>query len=570
MTIRAALARVAPTLVLAAAATIGGAGSAGAGGAASLPPAAHAAPPAALAVTPNSGLVDYQAVSLGGVGGADSYLICPTSLAANPDHCAFLADPDPGGASVSVKIPARIVAFLPDETVSFVDCRTTSCTVLAVSYPMDALGPVVLASAVLAFNPAGALRAPPVLTATPSTNLVDGQSVAVSVTPAADPSEFGGTVVIQCTRPMVTFDDLLMAESDCSFDTMTDLTGPAGGTATGSTPVRAFIQTPTGPVDCRAATATCVLFTYDQVFQTSNVPLAFDENGAVQPAFLSRPPVGPFDPDNPPVSTTYDLVGFTPNDPFTVNFCNAAGTCLSSVVTSGNLDANGRATFTLTDPFPDDAPDGFCSDWCSMQATDAHGLTALGGDQFSIFVPLPEGPFHSKQHPVTVTPNKDLHVGDTVTVTASGFVPGTSVSIVECNSTAVSAGAAACDLGTSSFLNGADLTVDAQGNVTSTYVIKRHITTPKDGALDCATSNIDPDAYAAGIAADPSRAPTTAPGYFSCIIVVADISNYQESGGALFSFTGAKFRRLPWEIDPRPVAFAAPATPVSAQPTFTG
>lgn len=573
MTIRNGLMRVLPAVVLAAATMVGGAGSAGARGVISQRASAPAVSPGALTVTPNAGLVDNQTITIGTVGGADTYVICPTSLAADPDQCTYLNTQTAGMSSATVKIPARIVVRQTDGTVAFVDCRTTSCTVEAVSYPMDAGGPVVLASAVVTFNPAGALRTPPLLTATPHTNLVDGQQVNVSVTPAGDPDTLDGTVVLQCTAPISSLTDLIGASSSCSFDTMANLTGPTGGTAVGTVALRAFISTPTGPVDCRATTSTCVLFTYDQVFQTSNVPLTFDATGPVEPAFLTRPLVGPFDPNNPPITTTFDLVGFTPGEPFTIHWCNADGACLPGVIISGTLDANGIATFGLDNPFPDDAPDGFCSQWCSMQATDAHGLTALGGGQYWIFPPEPNpGSFHSKRLPVQVTPNKGLHDGDTVTVTASGFAPGASVAIIECNSSAVADGIDACDVNTSTLLKGTDVIADAQGNVTATYAITQHISTPKDGPLDCATSNVDPDAYNAGIAADPSRASITAPGYFTCMIVVADTSDYQQSGGTPFAFEGAKFRRLPWQVDP-PVTVplhAAPATPISAQPTFTG
>lgn len=147
-----------------------------------------------------------------------------------------------------------------------------------------------------------------------------------------------------------------------------------------------------------------------------------------------------------------------------------------------------------------------CARVRALTATDAHGLTATSNDGLIVVPPLPEpGPFHSKQLPVHVTPNKGLHDGDTVTVTASGFMSGASVAIIECNGSAVISGSEACDLNTSTFLNGRSLTADALGNVTTTYAITQHITTPKDGPLDCATSNVDPDAYNAGVAEDPSR-----------------------------------------------------------------
>lgn len=572
MTIRTGFMRVLPALALATATLIGGAGPAGAQSAASQRSLAPAAPPAALSVTPNTGLVDNQPVTLGAISGADTYLLCPTTLAASPQRCAYLADSNPGGSSVTANIPARIVVNHDDGTFSFTDCRTTSCTVEAVSYDMSGdNGPVVLAASTVAFNPAGALRTPPVLTATPHAGLVDDQNVDVTVNPATASDALDGTIVLQCITPMTTLDDLQMIFTNCSFDTVTELSGPAGGTATGKIKVRAFVNTPTGPVDCRATTATCVLFTYDQVFQMSNVSLAFDENGPLKPAFLARPKA---DPSDYSADTTYDLVGFTPSDPFTVSWCNPQGVCLSPVVTSGTLDVKGMATFTIAGKvLYSDAPQGdtICLEGCALTATDAHGLTATSNDQVETWSSVEPGPFHSKQLPVQVTPHKGLHDGDTVTVTGSGFTPGSSVAIIECNGSAATIGLEACDINTSTFLGGTEITADAQGNATATYAIKQHISTPDDGPLDCATSNVDPDAYLAGVAADPSRGPITAPGYFSCMIVMADISDYEFSGGSPISFAGATFRRLPWQTDqPEASPQAVPAKAVFAQPTFTG
>ncbi len=565
MAIRTRFTRVLPALVMAAATMIGGAGPAGAG---SQKATSHAAPPAALSVTPSTGLVDNQTVTIGTVSTADTYVICPTARASNPDSCEYLNVETASMSTATVKIPARIVVSANDGTFSFVDCRTTSCTIEAITYPMDAEEPLVIASKVLAFNPASALRTPPTLTATPQTGLVDGQRVNVTVNPATEPDALDGTIVLQCIAPINTLDDLALIYSKCSFENLSDISGPAGGTAVGTVAVSAYIATPTGPVDCRATTSTCVLVTFDQVFQSSNVPLTFDENGPVRPAFLRRPIAVP---SAQPSTLTYDLVGFTPGDPFTVRWCNPEGTCLPPVIASGTLDANGMASFTVDEygGFPDTSEgDTTCEQECALTATDAHGLTATSRDQVISVAPMePGGPFHSKRLPVQVTPNKGLHDGDTVTVTASGFEPGATVAIIECNGSAVNVGIEACDIDTSTFINGPDITADAQGNVTATYAITRNINTPQDGPLDCATGNVDPDAYLAGIAADPSRANLTDAGYFSCTVVVADVEDYTQSGGSPIAFEGAIFRRLPWEIEP---VAAAPAKPIAAQPKFTG
>ena len=169
--------------------------------------------------------------------------------------------------------------------------------------------------------------------------------------------------------------------------------------------------------------------------------------------------------------------------------------------------------------------------------------------------PVPPGPFHSRQLPVHVTPNKGLHDGDTVTVTASGFAARRDGLRRRVRRKRRQGRRRRMCLNTSSFLNGTDLTADAHGNVTATYAIKRHITTPKNGPLDCATSNVDPDAYDAGSPpirlgrASPHRATSAASSWWPTS------TTHQQSGGTPFSFEGAKFRRLPWQVDasrPRP------------------
>ena len=366
-----------------------------------------------------------------------------------------------------------------------------------------------------------------------------------------------------------------------------------------------YIDTPTGPVDCRATGTTCTMVTVDPGGQVGNAPPRFSADSPAKPTLLQRP-FGPMGPPDPPPTSTYDLLGFTPNDPFTVQWCNDAGQCLPAAVASGTFDAHGVASFT-GDDFPEDpTSDAICATWCSLTATDAHGLTATGGSQIAVVPPVLGGPFHSERLPVSVSPHTELSDGDTVTVTASGFEPGANLVIVECTDDAVTDGIDACDVSTSSFLNGQNLAADAQGRVTATYHIRRRISTTNHGDVDCAEGNVDPDAFDEALAEDPSRAVDQLPGYFTCMVVVADIADYNQSGADLIAFVGASCKPLPWTrapttptptqpptststttpppppspsptttaptptaTAPKP-ATAKPAIPVAAQPTFTG
>lgn len=573
----------AATAVLVLVSVTAGAAPAGSIGTVDVTRAAPSATPAVLEVTPSVGLIDDQLVTITVPTAAvtsdeeyAAYLLCPAASTSLGD-CAYLAFPDLGQTEVTVAVPARILTGDGESSVTVTDCRTTACELRAVIGGVVTTAPSgevdderTLAAAPVAFDPAASLRTPPSIAASPTTGLVDGQQIDVTVTPAADPTDPSdqGAITMVCTTPITSIAELNKVFSECDFATppIFEPIDVAGGSGFR---VGAYIETIHGPVDCRAAGARCTIVAVDAVGQTDNVTLSFDPDAPAEPAVLLRPD-GQFDGSEPML---FDVVGFTPGDPFTVRWCNEEGDCLEGVVASGTLDAQGVGSFSFSsDPFPD-IPDGdtTCSSMCYLTVSDAHGLTATGPYGFGIGVPIPNEPFHSVRHPVTVTPHKGLRDGDTVTVTASGFRPGAEIAIVECTGKALAEGAAACDLDTSSVMRGQTISADANGNVSATYEIERYLQTD-EGSFDCRDGNVNPDAYTQGIAADPTRNSTLdGGGYFSCIVAVADLTDYSESGGTPIAFEGAQFKKLPWEHDaPAPTSKAPAATPVKAQPVFTG
>ena len=85
--------------------------------------------------------------------------------------------------------------------------------------------------------------------------------------------------------------------------------------------------------------------------------------------------------------------------------------------------------------------------------------------------------------PVSAEPATGLVDGQRVAVTGSGFVPGEAVGIVQCaDALADQPGDAVdtCDIG---LYIGATATSD--GLVTGSYVVRRHLTTPRTGTVDC-------------------------------------------------------------------------------------
>lgn len=128
----------------------------------------------------------------------------------------------------------------------------------------------------------------------------------------------------------------------------------------------------------------------------------------------------------------------------------------------------------------------------------------------------PLGPRDGKdsiQLPLTAEPSTGLRDGDTITVTAEGFQPGESVGIVQCareaggDSPEQRAGVEACNIGSYTPAN-----ADENGVATGTHQLRRVLTTPLTGTVDCA--------------AEAER----------CMVAMGAISDYDRSGGAALTF----------------------------------
>ncbi len=143
-----------------------------------------------------------------------------------------------------------------------------------------------------------------------------------------------------------------------------------------------------------------------------------------------------------------------------------------------------------------------------LPAPEAGTLTPLG----------PNDGRDSQQLPVTVEPNADLDDGEVVTATGPGFVAGERVGIVQCASEAGGgnggtreerAGIDACDVGGVAYAD-----ADAEGVATGTFTVRRIVTTPATGTVDCA--------------AEAQR----------CIVAMGALDDYDRSGGFGLTFRG--------------------------------
>lgn len=144
------------------------------------------------------------------------------------------------------------------------------------------------------------------------------------------------------------------------------------------------------------------------------------------------------------------------------------------------------------------------------------GLTSRGA---AILGGLPDGPLDGRESwrlPVVADPRDGVADGDMVTLYGRGFEPGELVGAVHCASEADTSamGVGACDLG-ESFSNTTTTSARSDGSVVVQVVIRRHITTPELGAVDCASA--------------PER----------CLLAIGAADNYDRSGGSYVNFADA-------------------------------
>ena len=203
---------------------------------------------ASLTITPATGLIDGQTVHLVAGGLAANSLAgveqCVTGhLLAGCDSGSFTSAQTSGLGGFSLDFTVQTILHTPDGTF---DCRTADC-VLGTNTTFDAVGAAFTA---IAFNPTGPLLLPPVVHATPATNLIDHQTVTVDGT-GFRPNGFAQ--VVQCTGGAI-------LTSDCRGLSLSG--GPISptGTFSATTSVRTRFVTVGGTtVDCRSAVHACEL-----------------------------------------------------------------------------------------------------------------------------------------------------------------------------------------------------------------------------------------------------------------------------------------------------------------------
>ncbi|MDD9369943.1 MAG: neocarzinostatin apoprotein domain-containing protein, partial [Acidimicrobiales bacterium] len=234
------------------------------------------APPPAASIAPTEALTDVQVVNVtasGLVWSSDVLLIqCRAAAALGQGDCdGDTATSLPVGDDGSLATPFRVSAQIAVAG-EVIDCRTPGACVLVASadYLRSAEKQAVVP---LAFDPDAEIVLP-TLTATPDTDLVDGQTVTVAGQGFAADWVF----VSMCAPEATTYDDCLGGDSYADV-------GPTGEFSV-ETEVSTIVPTATGEIDCRTSAEPCLLVATSgsiSSVRAARVELHFDPDGPVLP-----------------------------------------------------------------------------------------------------------------------------------------------------------------------------------------------------------------------------------------------------------------------------------------------
>lgn len=326
--------------------------------------------------------------------------------------------------------------------------------------------------ALLAGMPSTASASPPpearAITATPSTDLVDGQEVAVAGTgwPAGD--ELWITVCATGTN-------------HCGGTSADVVTGPDGAFATTVRPRVRFTGPDLYPVDCLASPCEVRARPDTSLNRSAGQAIAFDPSAPRLP-----PPTIAVEPaadlvDGQTVTVTGD--GYGPDQRYWVAQCPASAAAMDDgCVVYGDdswlADATGHvvadtrlAARIVAIPRPTDCRVVACTlSFVDLDANlDLEPRAAIAFDPDGSLLPQPE---------LEARPSADLRDAQAVRVVGSGFDPGEALLLSECIAT--DASPEVCDLD-----DGVRTTVAADGTVDARLVVHPTFTQANGGTADC-------------------------------------------------------------------------------------
>jgi hypothetical protein len=324
----------------------------------------------------------------------------------------------------------------------------------------------------------------PTIGATPSTALADLQKITVAG------SGFSGNesvAIVECS-PTAT------GQADCDLTTLSYVTTDSNGAFSAQKAVRRIINVNRGSVDC-AAPAGCILGAGNlSLTETAGTKIFFDPN---------KPPVVPKVTAAPNTNlvdhqlVTVTGAGFLPGAGVNVEECALAPpqsgqfpACgpISRFVTVGATDSFTIASFPVLRILSLFNNNGQPQ---AIDCASGPGTCGVVVNPGQAGEPSARLSFNPSVPPVVaslaVTPNNDLADRQPVAVTGRGFVPGTTVYVIECLAGA-SANGSGCDFSTER-----TVTAGFQGQFLLTFPVARLITASTSSstgpsAQDCAST----------------------------------------------------------------------------------
>ncbi len=432
-----------------------------------------------VTVTPATDLVDGQVVHVTVSGGSpDSFSSSQVCAAGGGNNgCSQSSNGagtlDPQGAlSVDMTLDAQFALF----DGSVVDCRVApGCVLDTEIYSVDDSSSQAI-STPLTFRADGPLLPPPTITATPSTDLVDGTTVHVIGSGFAAGSQ---VQLVSCRSPFTKYQD---CESPRTYSQ-----AGSDGTLAAGVYLPAILSTNDGQqVDCR--TTACELVATREVYifeprHTASVPLAFVPDGPLRPppTLTVTPSDGLVDGQQVQVAGS----GFRPG-PLLVSQCTRdtgdGVSVFQRCAGSGYVEAdeNGNVAEALNVAVLERTSAGFSDcrtdPGCSIEALDFNGGSALASVPIAFDPGGPEPTFPT----LTVAPGGPLAARSGAIVSGSGFGPYAGLSLEQCR---IENGLPQECSG-----SGSDYVVtDAQGAFLAGTVLTAVIAGPDGTEIDCRT-----------------------------------------------------------------------------------
>lgn len=384
-----------------------------------------------LTVTPDTGLVHDQTVTLRGQGWAAHDELIALQCAPGPFDfftCEVLTDFDarlPRAGPQGRFSTTEAVEVILDTEDGPVDCRLVTCRIGVGS---DVTGTVRFAD--VTFDPGGPDPTRYSVSAAPDTGLVDGDVVTVSGRGfPRSVDDFGVATVTPCRTP-------LTGPGDCDLGERQYVEVLADGSLRGTVVVGAVLALDGGPYDCR--TGTCALMAqpddfFDELGELSEAglaPIAFDPGGALRPppTLTVDPSTGLRDGD----AVELHGAGFDPGRGFQVAQCRAGATsfqdCLGNPIYFGWSDNDEIVgSFGLRARFRDG--NGHLVDCRVESCSIVIGHGDLGRHAEAVVAFDPDAPLLDPS--ITVSPSTGLSDGDVVTVVGTGWPDDGWVSSVE-------------------------------------------------------------------------------------------------------------------------------------------